>query len=447
MDLYNKNILLIFDVFLVVAVLLEIPCSNMLETDYLLLEYLFYDVYIIARAIAYFRNWLNPYVIFLYMINFFLGSRLLIDILGGEKFFRTSFFTQYDFSYDVRISIVLIMLLGMSSLNLGMLLGGGKCEIKKYIRHDVLLKCSKIMIMLLFLPLIYYFYKIAMVVSDYGYTSLLINGEKGSALRHVLYLFYFSYYLFLASKPNKSEFVKYTVLYMMAMIASLFTGERGMFAIQLLLIVWYYNEYIERIDIKKILLVGMAMLVLFEYIDETRQTQEYDDISVKSNFVFKILEKESNSLTVLGYAEEYKDYGSYTDVVYPVIAYFGEKIGVYGDYEKRNLDYAHKLSIWVNPEMYYSAHGVGSCYLAEIYSAFGYVGVCVCSFLLGAFIVRTYSCLKFSFLGVMFLLVFYKNLFWMPRGSLLIFIPECFRYILLAYMIKYLVDNIVVKEK
>lgn len=73
MDLYNKNILLIFDVFLVVAVLLEIPCSNMLETDYLLLEYLFYDVYIIARAIAYFRNWLNPYVIFLYMINFFLG--------------------------------------------------------------------------------------------------------------------------------------------------------------------------------------------------------------------------------------------------------------------------------------------------------------------------------------------------------------------------------------
>ena len=98
--------------------------------------------------------------------------------------------------------------------------------------------------------------------------------------------------------------------------------------------------------------------------------------------------------------------------------------------------FSHWISYLTQPSLYLSGHGMGSCYLAEVYLAFGIIGVIGVAFFIG-FILSKLA--KFNFdnnrifiNSIYFLLI--KSIFTLPRDGLFSWFSS-FVYLMLVFVL------------
>ena len=123
----------------------------------------------------------------------------------------------------------------------------------------------------------------------------------------------------------------------------------------------------------------------------------------------------------------------------------GKGGSIQGDLQLQNFNnFAHWISYLTHSELYYTGHGMGSCYLAEVYFAMGLFGVVGVSILLGI-IIRKLEILSFndSLFTIVVSFIFVKSLFVLPRDGLFsffgtltyFFIAFCFIYFIYMLLV------------
>lgn len=295
--------------------------------------------------------------------------------------------------------------------------------------------------------------KIVLVRSSVGYVEgYLVNVDISPIVKIAYYLFSGFSLIYLAMCPPKKEMN--VVLILLIVIeggVQLVQGRRAFFATTLFFVVWYLLKYykIEKIDFKYILLgvAGIFLLIVLFFAVEMKRS----NTSVGRHSLLYIIEKfmistggsdsviANTIVQVKHFPKEGIWYLIDPIINNPLSIIILRKSGIPQgvNYLNNFNNFAHWISFLTESDLYKSGHGMGSCYLAEAYLAFGCIGVFMVSILLGRLLVFISRVnLEESVFKSAIVFVLVRNLFTLPRSGLFDWFGS-FTYLLVTLGILY----------
>lgn len=292
----------------------------------------------------------------------------------------------------------------------------------KYKRFDFK-RLGKILMYLFLWAVIYKGY---LYVNSFSVSRVLIylygNMENPvpTWVRFFATFFEIGYFFIIASKPNKSVFKKYSILYFATIIPEVILGNRGMLGAFILFYLWYYSRnYKEKaFKTKYIVVGGVFMLFVFQFMELYRNSFSAGELSFS---LTSFLVGQSISFYILplymlnaGAIQYY----SYPFVLYTLLGGFSGYTGQSIEVLKHKCGVGHQLMYAVNPNYYLSGGSFGSSSITELYDL-GIWGVIVGAVLVPCmikFIDRKITTSPF-FRFASFLI--FSDLMLSPRGSVL----------------------------
>lgn len=285
-------------------------------------------------------------------------------------------------------------------------------------------------------------------VMTYGYYASYIAGSNRvpSIVSLLSNMESMPFFIFLSTTPSKKEARPFILTYLTYNSLILLTGKRFQTVSFVMIIVIYLflrNNIEERWIEKKHIVLGVILipfaLVFLAVYDSIRAGKEasftsfglslmdfFDQIGGSVNVIKRELFYEER----LSKEKLYSFSGIYSLVFENKIttSLFGIQV-----YEGNSIEHAlnghslsHILSWYDYKERYLSGHGVGSCYIAELYHDFGYFGVVLGSVLYGA-VLKQINNMPFQkpyYCAVLFSML--HSLLLAPRGGFDMFINEAF---------------------
>lgn len=407
---------------------------------------LFLLLSVFVSLILFSLNNIKYYIIhlFFYMSIFiFLVSRPVIDYLRGE------YFNTYQ--KDAYVFAFLIVIEACFSLFLGGIISNFTLKEKK-IKNDVdkdYLKNIRIVSIIIYI-ISYPFYVIRLIerlvfkLNTNYYTYYATFKSKLPYFTYILSAFMiYSMCVYLASKPNKKSATVVLLSNIFANSIYLLIGTRNPFILSLIFSFIYYfirnQESTKKIWLgfkeKCLILISIPSLMVFmgfiNYIRD-KEKVKFDFFTLIIDFIYK----QGTSFGVLARGYLYNSNIAVRDFVNftfgPIIEYFTK--GNLGqlifdtkpfisntnsiELAIKSNSYSHNLSYIVMKNNYLNGHGLGSSYIMENFTDYGYIGVFLFSFILGFLFVRilqtSYSNRVLSFSCSLMIL---NNLFFMPRSS------------------------------
>lgn len=261
----------------------------------------------------------------------------------------------------------------------------------------------------------------------------------------------YSLCVFLATLPKK----KYTVIplgmYFLLAVPSLIIGIRNPIMLRSIFILLYFfmrdvigskEKWIGKIEKLAVIIMIPFTLVFMAAYSSFRSGESVGGVGVINLFVnFFYGQGVTFNVLAIGYDaipylpdREIRNYtfGGFLDtILHGGIAqkFFGAKALASGN----NLDnalfsnrFAHNMSYIAKGEKYLAGEGWGSSYLLETYTDYGYIGIIIFSFILGAFLIYGVRIWKKGnfFLTVLFLIL--TQVFFMPRSGA----TECIEFLI-----------------
>ena len=293
--------------------------------------------------------------------------------------------------------------------------------------------------------------KIVLVRSSMAYTSgYLMNVDVPVIIKIGYYIYSTVVLLYLALRPSKLQL--YFTLGTYVIIEGglqLFQGRRALFASTILFVIWYLLKYngsvkIQRKYVLRIIVALVGMVVLFYVVEQSRSDS---NVSLTLKLVSRFLISTGGSDSVIANTIFRKKDFPASGVAYlfdPLInnpvgnAITGKTSSAQGmTYLEQHNSFSHWISYMTEPSLYKSGHGMGSCYLAEVYLAFGVIGVIIISIIIGWFIHKL-NYIKFNSnlfrTGLVFFMV--RRLFTLPRDGLFSWASGLI-YLLFTYLLIY----------
>ena len=423
--------------------------------DYFDLKIIFAIINAVVIFVGYkaFNNVMHPYMIFIYVFDLFLGSRVFLDILGSGKFYVTDYFTFYEFGWHIQKEMLRALILSLLGLQTGMLCAFVfKTEIKLKTEPTVI-KYS-IIVMKLCIPfVIYRFFEIIKYVFENGYLALFLEPDLlNSPLSHFVVLYQFSFFAFLSAKPDYNRMKRFVFIYFIIMLATLLGGQRGLFASQLLLLGGYYSLYIGRLKFKNVLLAIVIFVSLFQVISLTR-TSGFQDISSSLSLADQqektlfesFIYQQGISISVIGYAIQRGITNESEELLYPLWGYIYDK-GVDNIKDNHYETYADKIAKYANTNKFEEGMGLSSSYVAELYSFYGLEAVFIGNLVLAFFLIWMIYMKGNSWFGCFMFLVISRHLYIMPRAGYIQFLPD-FIKLSLVYVVAVFIMKLLKQEK
>lgn len=394
------------------------------------------------------KDYKTNIVMLCFLISFFiflLGREFIFEYLDVPRY--------YIFNDDIEIKTQICLLISLFGLVIGTFIGRRLAPHDRLLRidNDVVLKnVSKTLYYIFSIPLFIELFINITYIQNTGYINSYESND--SIVRVPLYISMFSgmtpmaFYLFLATKPEKSEAVFPILLYLFYSILTLLTGKRFPFVASLLIIAIYFvlrDSDKDRWLKKKyyyILAGGLPFLIVglsvFDYV------RVGNDIGYK-NFIEMFIgffDQLGGSINVI------KRVIFYSDELNPVMIYSFDGLtslilenGIFKRifditvYEGNSAAHAlqghslaHTLSYLTYGNEYLLGRGVGSCYIAELFHDFGYIGVFLGSILYG-WVMKRISTIDFkSPYYIALALAMINSLLLAPRGGFDSFLSRTF---------------------
>ena len=390
--------------------------------------------------------------LFFYITIFiFLVSRPTIDYLRDYSF--------NTYQKDAYVFAFIIVIISLSGLFIGGMISRALLKTKNDKKLDinrskndnsVWLKNVRIVSISVYI-LTYPFYALRLIerlifkLNTSYYTYYASFKSNLPYFTYILSVFtVYSMCVYLASKPNKRNATIVLLTNLFANAIYLLIGTRNPFILTLIFSFIYYfirgqedikNKWIgvkERILIYTslpIIIVGMGLL---NYVRDNVAVSNFKIWDIFVDFIYK----QGTSFGVLARGFLYNSniaVRSFTNFTFgPVIEYF-----TYGNFGKllfgtkpftattnsielaiRSNSYAHNISYIAIKDEYLQGHGLGSSFIMENYTDFGYLGVFLFSVFLGFLFIRmlnvSYNNKTLPFVCTLIVL---NNLFFMPRSS------------------------------
>ena len=250
--------------------------------------------------------------------------------------------------------------------------------------------------------------KISFVLSN-TYYAYYVEYESSApfAVKAVAAMTPYFFYLFLATLPSKKECRIPMFLYFAYAVISLFTGRRSNFMIMILFLVMYFVFRHFKDDgekwVKKSYVIGLligvpVISIVLQITQYLRVSESFAGVSVKELFL-GFFQQQGFSSSILR-LEKYYESSLSDDTYYSffgIVKYFRTNSIIkfifnpqYDfSYLHNSVDFAIKGNSLSNALSYkvlwsyLSGSGVGTCYIAELFHDFGYIGVAIGSIIYG----------------------------------------------------------------
>lgn len=331
-------------------------------------------------------------------------------LLGRETFYHFGNVGKYWVFHDkmVNTHTYLALILSMISLFLGYLFRNSFIKIKVYPASVLVNSSSSYRETLRFVTKYAYLFTYIFLllaaffqiryVQRVGYIESYQATDSGAGVPWLVSkLSLFSpvlLYLFLATKPPKTEARLPIRLYLCYGLLTLLTGQRfPMMSIVLLITIYYVirnqeESWIEKRHLISLIVLGPLAVVGLFLVDSIRLNRSLEYTGIFETFLdfFRV---QGGSINVIKYSYHFRD--SLTDVrLYGVNSiinnilnlnpYHGNSIehALYGNSLAARMSY-----LIYGKAAYLNGRGVGSSFIAELFHDFGYIGIAIGSFVYG----------------------------------------------------------------
>lgn len=263
---------------------------------------------------------------------------------------------------------------------------------------------------------IFYLYVVidkALFVINNSYYEYYINYERNIPfiIVAIAAMTPYFFYLFLATLPSKKKAMPMFILQIIYAILSLFTGRRTDFVLNMLFIViyiifrHYYNKGEEEWIKKKQVVIAIILspfflvgLFLFNYLRFGKpisgfafleillgffQQQGFSSSVIRLGLYHQDVLRDDTYYSFFGLVKFFRT-NTLMNLFYNPqydFSYVGNNVGL----ALKGNSLAHTLSYYTL-KGYLSGSGVGSCYIAELYHDFGYLGISIGNIIYGAII-------------------------------------------------------------
>lgn len=400
------------------------------------------------------KKWKEYVLICLFLISFFLflvGSYL--DFFTGN--YKTSF------NNGIELFIINMLYLSLAFIWLG-------CVLNKYLKIAIsgngmnlqILKSESSRFLfrkpaIIMFWITYPFYMIEILdrvnfVRQYGYLEYYKTYQYSSVIiRYGSIACLFFFFLFLACFPPKKQTFLPFAAYLTANILSVFSGKRTDMVVAMMFVIFYFL-YRERIGDRerwfkksyiKMIIIGAPLLMAFlGYWAYYRSDTVRPDKTIL-DYLFYFISSNGGSKEIIGYAYEFKDtlrsLGSHSYTFGFLIRTFSESNLAQMSVEMANSGTSLGTSITYIKDayIYNMGGGFGTCYIAELWTDFGILGIVIYNLILGLTLAKIGNLKKDDTLQLVLAFYVVKKLFILPRNEALCMITDFFSKLLLLLFI------------
>lgn len=427
-------IILIINIFILLLATINMDMFYIIATFLLWLDLFIYAL----------ENLKSRGALFAFLISFFTF------LIGRELFERLGIHSiQYEFSNNINLFAERLLLISLICVAIGYVFFGKisfkktrlnkpKMDVKKI---QVIQQVSNILFFATYLFLLMQIIDVILYVFQNGYLAFYY--EHTSRLPYIIRkmgdMCIVSFWVYLATMPTKKKAKIPIYLYVIYLLTSLGTGGRYTCIAGLLTLFVYMffrnnktdtnEKWIEKRKFLIVIVLVPFFLVFMEAIKSLRVGQPISIDIIKNGFT-NFFYSQGVSINVIKRGEIYKHllpqgkfyvFGSTIDFLQGNI--LSRFLGI-THYSQNSIEhalygnsFAHALSYVTMGSYYLKGHGLGSCYIAEAYHDFGYVGVTICNILYGFFFSKLMRYDKKSIWQFAVSLILLNSFMLAPRGS------------------------------
>lgn len=391
--------------------------------------------------------------LFAFLLSFFvflLGKNIL-EQLGLHTI-------EMDFSSDINRHADISLLLSLSFLFLGYIFSSRVGRIFKNKKEVLYNQGDSILVRDISKKIFYGTFLVNLLKVVDIVLFVMRNGYIAYYLRYTSSLPYLvgkigdmaviAFWGYLATMPSKNEAKRPILLYFIYLMITLGTGKRFPLVAGLLTIFVYYvarnrinseEEWFGKKQLRLCLIVAPVLVVILFFSSFIREGNSVSSDMIK-NALTDFIYNQGASLNLLKRAKMYADklpqgkiysIGSTLDLLQA--NFFSRMLGIksytLGNTVERATQgnsFAHAMSYIVMGNAYLNGRGTGSCYIAEAYHDFGYIGVIVINIIYGVILQRMFDLKNKGPLRCAIVLIMFNALLLAPRGSADAFFAELF---------------------
>lgn len=423
--IYNFNIIISFIFYFFIH-----------KNNYLiLLNILIIYIYINLILLSYLKKYI---LIFIFLNSLFLfqyGRIVLLPLFNIELVLN--WFTYIKVREETATFINSILIINLLGIILGMLIKIKKRS-RKYLRKN---KIKKNIIFIILTVFAFFYFKenilILKILSKYSYLEYYKLGSgyfyQNNIIEKACYnIFLFTLPFALAlEETSKKEKIFLIILNLLDSFIITLRGGRSAFLACICFSIWYlYNQKILKINLKKIISIGMIFFILIvgleNYRNKEKIIKEFSILKITKEVIYS----QGTTGTFLALLKEKPEIFEKNKVPYIFSSLIGFRSKQQDEktYDKivssKNVVLANRMSTSLNKKLFLSGAGIGGNYLMEMYLFGGMIGIVFLSALQTMclnFIDKNYN--NFSWLIRSFLIMIIPKIFLVPRNNYLIYIP------------------------
>ncbi len=380
---------------------------------------------------------------FLLTLFAFLYASPVATILLGSTY-------DVNFSDEAKNHLYFSLLIGTVFLAIGYYL---PTELKKRVAGEgineqlrmSLQRTSKTTFYFVYLLKIIQYIEIAYYVVRYGYMFYYTDYHSSIPLiiEKISDLYIVALSIFFATSPTKEDAQPVVTFFLFGGLLSILTGKRYEFVYVILLYIIYSNvagagnlgyesnrEQTHKGKSFLIVLVLPILIVFLLYIGAVRSKNTFEFKSITDS-ILEFMVDIGNSGKVIMRGYQFRDelpkgklYSFGSLIEYVKYNYFSRTILGVRQPNPRTLEYvqnghifAYAITYFFSAESFFSGHGQGSSYIAELFADFGYSGIVIGSLFLGAFIRKFFVFSEQSIMHNALAFFMVRPLLFMPRDT------------------------------
>ena len=384
----------------------------------------------------------NRVFLFVFLIAFF------VFLIGRELLDRFNLHTVVSsFPSDINAHAERLLFISLVSIALGYIISQNiriASPRDRRIEHDTpmtlsIRKISSALFIFTFLFSIMQLLDVGRYMLSHGYLATYTS--YSSRLPYLLVkladITPVAFWIYLSTFPGKKEVDHHSIIFVVYLAMTLLTGKRFAFVAGLLVLFTYYSmrgsiknegtKWLKRSTIVICILIIPVGAVALHFFSRLRFGNTIDGTSIRDAFT-DFFYSQGVSINVIKYSKMYdinpdKNYMFSSTLTFLQKNFFARILGVHS-YSGNTIEnavngnsLAHAMSYLLYGDRYLSGRGIGSCYIAEAFHDFGYVGVVLVNVIYGIVINKFFDFKKKSVFTGAISFILLNSLLYAPRGS------------------------------
>lgn len=275
-------------------------------------------------------------------------------------------------------------------------------------------------------------------VQSNGYLSLYTSFSSGlpNLILRFNDLMVISFVAYLSTFPSKKDCKIILISYVLLGGMGLLYAQRNLIVQNLLIVIAYIfiRNYLNKnegwISKKVTIILALLMPLLMVFFVSFSHFRDGDSGS-NNNKIVEFFETQGNSVNVIGngirFKQELSNQKFYSLYELKYFLYNNPITKIFHDqpqYKQNTIEmalnggsYGQSISYYYNSNSYLTGRGLGSCYIAEVYQDFGYLGIIICNMLYGIILFALIYFAKRNVYIYIVLLYSFKSILYAPRAT------------------------------